>query len=71
MGLKKINDFFEKINKKLNWYDISIIKISTFIFALLVAKYFPIFLEVNHLIYISLILISLTYLFWKMFIKNL
>ena len=71
MLFKKLNKFFEKINKKLNWYDISIIKISTFIFALLVAKHFPIFLEANDLIYITLISISLAYLFWKMFIKNL
>ena len=71
MDLKKLNKSLEKINKKLNWYDISVIKISTFIFTILVVKYFPIFLEVNDLIYISLILILVLYLFWKIFIKNL
>ena len=70
MCFKKLNKSFEKLCRKLNWYDISIIKLSTFVFAILICQYFSFFLNVNSIFYIVLIIICLIYLYWKMFFKK-
>lgn len=56
--------FNKLIEKRMNiirnycqWYDISLIKISSMIFALLVAKYFDIFLKAEWYWYVVIILL--------------
>ena len=55
------NKFFEKrmilVKNYFKWYDISLIKIGSMIFALLLAKYFNILLQANWYWYVLLLII--------------
>ena len=55
------NKFFEKrmilVKNYFQWYDISLIKIGSMIFALLLAKYFNVLLQANWYWYVLLLII--------------
>ena len=58
MGFKKIIKWGEAGVKKLEWYDISLIKLSTAAFVLLIAKFWPVLVSFNTWIYIVVALLA-------------
>jgi len=62
--------FFEWINEsvsKMDWLDISLIKLSVFAFALLVAKYYPSLLSLEWYFYVAVFVLAVVRPMSKMF----
>ena len=55
--------------KRLVWYDISLIKLATMVFALLLAKQFPVLLDLNWYWYVIVFVIAGAIPGYKLFKK--
>ena len=58
------------VRNHFKWYDMSLVKISTFVFALLIAKYWDWLLSANWYWYVLLLVILIPRHLYIAFIKN-
>jgi hypothetical protein len=63
----KLFDWLEGVMKKMQWYDISILKLSMLAFALWLAIVWPQILSLPPWLYLVVFIVGWLYLAWKMF----
>ena len=61
--------WYNGLLKKMKWYDISLTKLSTAAFTLLIAKYYPPILSADWTIYAAIALISAAIVWYHVFKK--
>ena len=69
MTFKKLTNWIEQSIRKFKWYDVSLIKLSTFAIALLIAKVYPMILDYDIEAYIVVAVVASAIPIKRMFSK--
>jgi hypothetical protein len=61
---------FKAMMKKLNWWDIGLVKVGVLFFTLLLVKWLPELNNIDWKISTAIVVVIWVYLVWKMFLKK-